>query len=82
MSNRERFIEGVALNAAELKSMKQKIDLILSLAGPDPATMLAAISHALVNAAIRCDVTPMSVISILAQMFDDVEESEDEDQNE
>jgi len=81
MSNREQFIEGVPLNAAELKLMTQKVDLILSLAGSDPATMLAAISHALVNAAIRCDVTPMSVISILAQMFDELEESEDEDQD-
>ena len=82
MSNREQFIEGVPLNAAELKLMTQKVDLILSLAGSDPATMLAAISYALVNAANKCDVTPMSVISVLAQMFDDLEGEEDEDQDE
>ena len=72
----------VPLTEAEQKSMRQKVDLILSLAGSDPATMLAAISYALVNAANKCDVTPMSVISVLAQMFDDLEGEDDEDQDE
>jgi len=70
------------LTEAQQQGMNQKIDLILSLAGSDPATMLAAISYALVNAANKCDVTPMSVISVLAQMFDDLEGEEDEDQDE
>lgn len=83
MTNRKQIDGGVPLNSAEQKSMHQKVDLILSLAGSDPATMLAAISYALVNAANKCDVTPMSVISVLAQMFDDLEENEDdEDQDE
>jgi len=82
MSNRKQIDTSGPLTEAEQKSMRQKVDLILSLAGSDPATMLAAISYALVNAAAKCDVTPMSVISVLAQMFDDTEESEDEDQAE
>ena len=79
MTNRKQIDGGVPLNSAEQKSMMQKVDLILSLAGSDPATMLAAISYALVNAAAKCDVTPMSVISVLAQMFDDLEGEEDEE---
>lgn len=82
MSNRKQIDAGAPLSDAEQQSMRQKVDLILSLAGSDPATMLAAISYALVNAANKCDVTPTSVISVLAQMFDDLEESEDEDQDE
>jgi hypothetical protein len=82
MTNRKQIDAGGQLNEAEQKSMRQKVDLILSLAGSDPATMLAAISYALVNAANKCDVTPMSVISVLAQMFDDLEGEEDEDQDE
>jgi hypothetical protein len=82
MTNRKQIDAGAQLNEAEQKSMRQKVDLILSLAGSDPATMLAAISYALVNAANKCDVTPMSVISVLAQMFDDLEGEEDEDQDE
>jgi hypothetical protein len=82
MTNRKQIDAGAQLRDTEQKSMMQKVDLILSLAGSDPATMLAAISYALVNAANKCDVTPMSVISVLAQMFDDLEESEDENQDE
>jgi hypothetical protein len=79
MTNRKQIDAGGPLTDAEQQSMRQKVDLILSLAGSDPATMLAAISYALVNAANKCDVTPMSVISVLAQMFDDLQESEDEE---
>jgi hypothetical protein len=82
MTNRKQIDAGAQLNEAEQKSMMQKVDLILSLAGSDPATMLAAISYALVNAANKCDVTPMSVISVLAQMFDDLEGEEDEEEGE
>ena len=82
MTNRKQIDAGAQLSDTEQKSMMQKVDLILSLAGSDPATMLAAISYALVNAANKCDVTPMSVISVLAQMFDDLEGEENEDQNE
>lgn len=82
MTNRKQIDAGAPLSAAEQQSMRQKVDLILSLAGSDPATMLAAISYALVNAANKCDVTPMSVISVLAQMFDDLEGDDDEDQDE
>jgi hypothetical protein len=82
MTNRKQIDAGAQLTEAEQKSMRQKVDLILSLAGSDPATMLAAISYALVNAANKCDVTPMSVISVLAQMFDDLEGEEDEGEEE
>ena len=82
MTNRKQTDAGGPLTEAEQKSMRQKVDLILSLAGSDPATMLAAISYALINAAAKCDVTPMSVISVLAQMFDDLEGDDDEDQDE
>ena len=81
MTNRKQINADGPLTEAEQKSMRQKVDLILSLAGSDPATMLSAISYALVNAAAKCDVTPMSVISVLAQMFDDLG-NEDEDQDE
>ncbi len=82
MSNRKQIDAGGPLTDAEQQSMRQKVDLILSLAGSDPATMLAAISYALVNAANKCDVTPMSVISVLAQMFDELEMEEDDDEEE
>ena len=80
MTNRKQIDAGGPLSAAEQQSMRQKVDLILSLAGSDPATMLAAISYALVNAANKCDVTPMSVISVLAQMFDDSGNEDDEEE--
>jgi hypothetical protein len=82
MSNRKQIDAGGPLSDAEQQSMRQKVDLILSLAGSDPATMLAAISYALVNAANKCEVTPMSVISVLAQMFDDLESEDDEEEDE
>jgi hypothetical protein len=81
MTNRKQIDASGPLTEAEQKSMRQKVDLILSLAGSDPATMLSAISYALVNAAAKCEVTPMSVISVLAQMFDDLG-NEDENQDE
>ena len=70
------------LTEAQQQSMNQKIDLILSLAGPDPATMMTALSHALVYGAEKCEVAPMNVIGVLAQIFYEVEESRNEDQDE
>jgi len=69
------------LTEAQQQSMNQKIDLILSLAGPDPATMMTALSHALVYGAEKCEVAPMNVIGVLAQIFYEVEESRNEDQD-
>jgi len=69
------------LTEAQQQGMNQKIDLILSLAGPDPATMMTALSHALVYGAEKCEVAPMNVIGVLAQIFYEVEESRNEDQD-
>jgi hypothetical protein len=76
---RKQIQGGAGLTDAEQKSMGQKVDLILSLAGSDPATMLTAVSYALVYAAAKCKVTPTSVISVLAQMFDELEMGEDDE---
>ena len=70
------------LTEAQQQGMNQKIDLILSLAGSDPATMMTALSHALVYGAEKCDVAPMNVIGVLAQIFYELEESRNEDQDE
>lgn len=72
----------VPLTEAQQKSMKQKVDLMLSLAGSDPATMLTVLSYALVFGAAKCQVTPMSVIAVLAQMFDDIEGDDDDEDGE
>ena len=60
---------------AQQQSMNQKIDLIISLAGADPATMMTALSHALVYGAEKCEVAPMNVIGVLAQIFYEIQES-------
>jgi len=70
------------LTEAQQQSMNQKIDLILSLAGPDPATMMTALSHALVYGAEKCEVAPMNVIGVLAQIFYEVQESRNEGKEE
>jgi len=70
------------LTEAQQQGMNQKIDLILSLAGSDPATMMTALSHALVYGAEKCEVAPMNVIGVLAQIFYELEESRNEDQDE
>jgi hypothetical protein len=66
------------LTEAQQQSMNQKIDLILSLAGSDPATMMTALSHALVYGAEKCEVAPMNVIGVLAQIFYELQESRNE----
>lgn len=65
------------LTEAQQKTMNQKIDLILSLAGLDDAVMMTVLSHALVYGSIKCEVAPMNVIGILAQIFYELQESED-----
>ena len=70
------------LTEAQQQSMNQKIDLIISLAGSDPATMMTALSHALVYGAEKCEVAPMNVIGVLAQIFYEVEESRNEGKEE
>lgn len=67
---------------AQQQSMNQKIDLIISLAGSDPATMMTALSHALAYGALKCEVTPMNVIGVLAQLFDAIQESRNEGKEE
>jgi len=70
------------LTEAQQQGMNQKIDLILSLAGSDPATMMTALSHALVYGAEKCEVAPMNVIGVLAQIFYELQESRNEDKDE
>lgn len=81
MSKKAELGARALLTEAQQQSMNQKIDLIISLAGPDPATMMTALSHALAYGALKCEVTPMSVIGVLAQLFDAIQEREDEDQD-
>ena len=82
MSKKAEIGDPALLTEAQQQSMNQKIDLIISLAGADPATMMTALSHALVSGAVKCVVAPMNVISILAQIFYEIQESRNEDQNE
>ena len=77
MNKKVEIGDPALLTEAQQRSMNQKIDLIISLAGPDPATMMTALSHALVYGAEKCEVTPMNVIGMLAQLFDAIQESEE-----
>ena len=81
MSKKAGIGDPTMLTEAQQKSMNQKIDLIISLAGADPATMMTALSHALAYAALKCEVMPMNVIGMLAQLFDAIQESRNEDQD-
>jgi hypothetical protein len=82
MSKKVGIGDPALLTEAQQKSMNQKIDLILSLAGPDPATMMTALSHALVYGAEKCEVAPMNVIGVLAQIFYEVQERRNEGEEE
>ena len=77
MNKKVEIGDPALLTEAQQRSMNNKIDLIISLAGPDPATMMTALSHALVYGAEKCEVTPMNVIGMLAQLFDAIQESKD-----
>ena len=44
--------------------------------------MMTALSHALVYGAEKCEVAPMNVIGVLAQIFYEVEESRNEGKEE
>ena len=77
MNKKVEIGDPALLTEAQQRSMNQKIDLIISLAGPDPATMMTALSHALVYGAEKCEVAPMNVIGMLAQLFDAIQESEE-----
>ena len=81
MSKKAELGARALFTEAQQQSMNQKIDLIISLAGSDPATMMTALSHALAYAALKCEVTPMNVIGVLAQLFDAIQESRNEDQD-
>ena len=77
MSKKAELGARALLTEAQQQSMNQKIDLILSLAGQDDAVMLTVLSHALVYGAVKCEVAPMNVIGILAQIFYELQMSED-----
>jgi hypothetical protein len=77
MNKKVEIGDPALLTEAQQRSMNNKIDLIISLAGPDPATMMTALSHALVYGAEKCEVAPMNVIGMLAQLFDAIQESKD-----
>ena len=81
MSKKAELGARALLTEAQQQSMNQKIDLIISLAGADPATMMTALSHALVYGAEKCEVAPMNVIGVLAQIFYEIQESRNEDQD-
>ena len=81
MSKKAELGARALFTEAQQQSMNQKIDLILSLAGSDPATMMTALSHALVYGAEKCEVAPMTVIGVLAQIFYEIQESRNEDQD-
>lgn len=81
MSKKAELGARALFTEAQQQSMNQKIDLILSLAGSDPATMMTALSHALVYGAAKCEVAPMNVIGVLAQIFYEIQESRNEDQD-
>ena len=81
MSKKAGIGDPTLLTEAQQQNMNQKIDLIISLAGADPATMMTALSHALVYGAEKCEVAPMNVIGVLAQIFYEIQESRNEDQD-
>ena len=81
MNKKVEIGDPALLTEAQQQGMNQKIDLILSLAGSDPATMMTALSHALVYGAEKCEVAPMNVIGVLAQIFYEIQESRNEDQD-
>ena len=82
MNKKVEIGDPTLLTEAQQRSMNQKIDLIISLAGPDPATMMTALSHALVYGAEKCEVAPMNVIGVLAQIFYEIKESRNEGKEE
>lgn len=75
MSKKAELGARALFTEAQQQNMNQKIDLIISLAGSDPATMMTALSHALVYGAEKCEVAPMNVIGVLAQIFYEIQES-------
>ena len=82
MSKKAELGARALFTEAQQQNMNQKIDLIISLAGSDPATMMTALSHALVYGAEKCEVAPMNVIGVLAQIFYEIQESRNEGKEE
>lgn len=59
-----------AMTPAQQENMITKINLVMSMAGKDPATMLTVLSYALIRATYQCEVTFASVVAALGQMYD------------
>ena len=63
---------------AEAKSVKDKVELVMSMCGRDYGTKLTVLSYALVFMTIEAEVTFASMLKNLAEMYDLQHEGEDE----
>ena len=64
----------------EFKSIKAKVDLVMSMCGKDVNTRLTVLSYALVFAAIEAEVTFASVVRNIAEMYDARYQEDEEDE--
>lgn len=64
----------------EFKSIKAKVDLVMSMCGKDVNTRLTVLSYAIVFAAIESEVTFASVVRNLAEMYDARYQEDEEDE--
>jgi hypothetical protein len=65
----------VEMSDAEFKSMKTKVDLVMSMSGKDPETALTVLSHALVFTTVKEEIMFSSVVRNLAEMYERAIES-------
>lgn len=63
---------------AEAKSVKDKVELVMSMCGRDYGTKLTVLSYALVFMTVEAEVTFASMVKNLAEMYDTQHEGEDE----
>ena len=63
---------------AEAKSVKDKVELVMSMCGRDYGTKLTVLSYALVFMTIEAEVTFASMVKNLAEMYDTQREGEEE----
>ena len=63
---------------AEAKSVKDKVELVMSMCGRDYGTKLTVLSYALVFMTIEAEVTFASMVKNLAEMYDTQREGDEE----
>lgn len=63
---------------AEAKSVKDKVELVMSMCGRDYGTKLTVLSYALVFMTVEAEVTFASMVKNLAEMYDTQREGEEE----